>query len=55
MVPEWVLVPMYSPLEVVIAIFLAAIPMSRFSELVWGMIEKRTGISVTAENGSSEK
>lgn len=42
---SWWLEPIYSPLEVVIAILLAAVPMSRISEILLGVLEQKTGIS----------
>ena len=40
---------MYSPIEVLVAIVLAALPMSRISELLIGVFERKTGITLRKE------
>jgi len=50
---EWLSTPMYSPIEVVGAIFLALVPGSRLAEILITIFEKKTGIKVpraTTEN-----
>jgi len=49
---SWWLQPQYTALEVVIAILLAAIPMSRISEILLGLLEQKTGIQLTKHNNN---
>jgi len=43
----WYLEPTYSALEVAIILVLAALPLSQSMGIVLGIVEKKTGISVT--------
>jgi len=43
---SWWLQELYSPGEVILAILLAALPMSQISQIILGIIEEKTGIEV---------
>jgi len=43
----WYLEPTYSALEVAIILVLAALPLSQSMGIVLGIVEKKTGISVS--------
>jgi hypothetical protein len=49
MIDAFLYADMYSPLEVAIIIILTALPMSRVSEILLGVLEKKTGMSLTRE------
>lgn len=51
---SWLTMPMYSPLELGIAILLSALPMSRLSQIGLGLIESRTGISLKHDSSRDD-